>query len=101
MTLGGPDHRPLRPRRSLRIPPAYTAVMTRLSPREAKALARRWALVREVEAGERRTTSAETRFRQLAALMASRDRFGAEAGRDAATEVARARWARLRQSLDA
>jgi hypothetical protein len=72
-----------------------------LYTQEAQAFARRWELVGEMEAAERRSTSVETRFRQLAALMASRELFGTEPAREAATESVRERWARLRQALNA
>lgn len=74
--------------------------MSRLSTEEAQAFARRWELVRELEAAERRSVSAETRFRQLSALMASRELFGTDPEREASAEAVRERWAKLRLALN-
>jgi hypothetical protein len=73
--------------------------MPAVTPDEARAYFRRWELVRAEQARELRSTSMETKLRQLAALMASRRLFGDEPDRDVGVQAVRARWARLRQLL--
>jgi hypothetical protein len=73
--------------------------MAGITPDEARAYLARWQLLRDVEAAELRSTSMETKLRQLAALMASREVFGPESDREAELREVRERWARLRQVL--
>ena len=73
--------------------------MAAIAPDEARAYLQRFELVREIEAAELRRTSMDTKLRQLAALMASRDAFGTDADRDRDVQTVRERWARLRQAL--
>ncbi|MGH8298507.1 MAG: hypothetical protein ACRES6_04375 [Steroidobacteraceae bacterium] len=70
-----------------------------MTPDQAKAYCQRWNLIREREATELRRTSIEAKFRQLTALMASRDLFGPDPRREAEVQGVRDRWARLRGSL--
>jgi hypothetical protein len=70
-----------------------------MTSEQAQAYMRRWQQVRDAELAELQRTSPETRFTQLAALMASRDAFDAEPDRDAQVREVRERWARLRQAL--
>ena len=58
-------------------------VMTPMTPEEARAYFKRWELVRDVEAAELKQARMETKFQQLAALMASRHLFGPEPDREA------------------
>jgi hypothetical protein len=53
-----------------------------MTPDDARACAKRWALVQEREAAELRRASMDTKLRQLSALMASRDLFGTEPHRE-------------------
>jgi len=46
--------------------------MARITPAEAQAYFNRWQLVKEIELGELRGTSMDTKLRQLSALVASR-----------------------------
>jgi hypothetical protein len=73
--------------------------MVTMTPEQAQAYLRQWQLLQEVEAAELRSTPMETKLRQLAALMASRDLFGPEPNREAGVQDVRERWARLRQAL--
>jgi hypothetical protein len=73
--------------------------MSDLTPEQAQAYLNRWNLVREVEATELRRTPIETKLRQLAALMESRDLFGPEPDRENQIREVRERWARLRRAL--
>jgi hypothetical protein len=75
------------------------AVMNAITPEEARAYFKRWELVRDVEAAELRRATMETKFQQLAALMASRHLFGPEPDREAQVCEVRDRWARLRRAL--
>jgi hypothetical protein len=74
-------------------------VMDAMTPEEARAYFKRWELVRDVEAAELRRATMETKFQQLAALMASRHLFGPEPDRDAQVHEVRDRWTRLRRAL--
>jgi hypothetical protein len=74
-------------------------VMNAMTPEEARAYFKRWELVRDVEAAELRRATMETKFQQLAALMASRHLFGPEPDREAQVHEVRDRWARLRRAL--
>jgi hypothetical protein len=73
--------------------------MTTMTPEEARAYFERWDLVRDAEVAELRRTTMETKFRQMAAQMASRHLFGLEPDREAQIRDVRDRWARLRQAL--
>jgi hypothetical protein len=66
---------------------------------QARAYVTRWQHVKDVEVAELQRTSVETKFKQLAALMASRDVFAPEPGREADICEVRERWARLRRAL--
>jgi hypothetical protein len=74
-------------------------VMDAITPEEARAYFKRWELVRDVEAAELRRATMETKFHQLAALMASRHLFGAEPDREPQVHEVRDRWTRLRRAL--
>lgn len=73
--------------------------MSKMTREQARSYASRWALVRDAEATELRLTPMETKFKQLAALMASRDAFGPDPHRDEQIREVRERWALLRQAL--
>ncbi|HTY49168.1 MAG TPA: hypothetical protein VMB48_05715 [Steroidobacteraceae bacterium] len=73
--------------------------MAAITREQAETYLERWSLVRDAELAELRRTSMATKFRQLAALMASRHLFEPEADREAQVQEVRERWARLRQSL--
>ena len=73
--------------------------MADVTPEQARAYLRRWALVREVETTELRRTPIGTKFRQLAALMESRRLFGPEPDRETQTRKVRETWALIRQTL--
>lgn len=77
----------------------YTAGMATITPEEAQAYARRWELVREMEAAELRRAPMETKLRQVSALMASRNLFDPEPDREPDVQAVRERWARLRRAL--
>lgn len=70
-----------------------------MTPDQAKAYCQRWNLIRERETSELRSTSIDDKFRQLSALMASRDLLGPDPRREAEVQSVRDRWARLRGSL--
>jgi hypothetical protein len=74
-------------------------VMTPMTPEKARAYFKRWELMRDVEAAELRQATMETKFQQLAALMASRHLFGPEPDREAQVHEVRDRWTRLRRAL--
>jgi hypothetical protein len=73
--------------------------MAGITPDEAQAYLARWRLFRDFEAAELQRTPMETKLRQLAALMASRDLFGPEPDRDTQVRDIRERWVRLRRTL--
>jgi hypothetical protein len=73
--------------------------MAGITPDEARAYLARWRLFRDFEAAELQRTPMETKLRQLAALMASRDLFGPEPDRDTQVRDIRERWVRLRRTL--
>jgi hypothetical protein len=73
--------------------------MTAMTPEEARAYFKRWELVRDAEAAELRRATMETKFQQLAALMAARHLFRPEPGREAQVQEVRDRWTRLRRAL--
>jgi hypothetical protein len=74
-------------------------VMNAMTPEEALAYFKRWELFRDVEAAELRRATMETKFQQLAALMASRHLCGPEPDREAQVDEVRDRWTRLRRAL--
>lgn len=73
--------------------------MDKMTSEQALAYMARWQDVQDAEVAELQRTSIETKFAQLAALMASRDVFGPEPDRDTQVREVRERWARLRQAL--
>jgi hypothetical protein len=73
--------------------------MEKMTSEQALAYMARWQQVRDTEVAELQRTSIETKFTQLAALMASRDVFGPEPERDTQVREVRERWTRLRQIL--
>jgi hypothetical protein len=72
-----------------------------MDPEKARAYLSRWQLVQEREIAELRRTSSDTKLKQLEALFASRDAFGADPDRAAEERTVRERWIRLRQALSA
>ncbi len=75
--------------------------MSAITPEQARAYLERWELVREAEAVELQRTPMAMKFRQLVALMASRDAFGEDPQREREIEAVRERWAGLRKALGA
>jgi hypothetical protein len=73
--------------------------MAEMTPEQAYAYLKRFELLEEVQAAELRAASVESRFKQLSALMSSRQAFGAEADRERDLQVVRERWAQLRRAL--
>lgn len=73
--------------------------MAKLTRQQAQSYASRWTLVRDAEVAELRFTPMETKFKQLAALMASQDAFGSDPDREEQIREVRERWARVRQAL--
>ncbi|MGQ0835083.1 MAG: hypothetical protein ACT4O5_09230 [Gammaproteobacteria bacterium] len=73
--------------------------MTSITPKQARDYLDRWKLVEEVEANELRTVSMETKLRQLAVLMASRNLFGDDRDRETRVREVRNRWTRIRAAL--
>jgi hypothetical protein len=63
---------------------------------EAKAFVRRWQQANAAEANELRAATPELKLQQLAALMASVDRFGWRELLAEGEDQVRARWQRLR-----
>ena len=72
--------------------------MSPATPDEVLAYLKRWELVRSVEDAELRNVSAETKLRQLLALMAGRHAFAADPNREDEIVLVRERWARLRRA---
>ncbi len=70
-----------------------------MTPEEGQIYLARWQYLRAAEVAELQRTSTETKLRQLAALMSSRDVFGPEPERDTQVSEVRQRRARLRQAL--
>jgi hypothetical protein len=58
-------------------------------PKQARAYLERWDLVRDAEAAELQRTPMAMKFRQLEALMASRDAFGDDSQREQEIESVR------------
>ena len=75
--------------------------MTAITPEEARDYLDRWALVQAVELEELRRTPMDTKLRQLASLMASREQFTEDLTRENDVQVVRRRWAQLKQVLGA
>ncbi|MEA3133913.1 MAG: hypothetical protein QOG17_1759 [Gammaproteobacteria bacterium] len=75
--------------------------MSAITPEEARDYLGRWALVHAVELEELRRTPMDTKLRQLASLMASREHFTEDAMRENGVQEVRLRWARLKQVLGA
>lgn len=73
--------------------------MASITPAEAQAYLERWEMVKEIELAELRRTSADTKLRQLSALMASRSLFGVDPERESGAQLVRDRWACLWQAL--
>jgi Fe-S-cluster formation regulator IscX/YfhJ len=76
-------------------------LMGAITPEQARAYLERWDLVREAEAVELQRTPMAIKFRQLDALMASRDAFRDDPQREQEIESVRQRWAGLRKALGA
>lgn len=66
---------------------------------EAQAYLNRWKLVHERETAELRSTSMETKARQLGVLMASPDLFRHDDARDEEVRELRKRWAVIRSAF--
>jgi hypothetical protein len=75
--------------------------MTAITPEEARDYLDRWALVQAVELEELRRTPMDTKLRQLASLMASREQFTEDLTRENDVQEVRRRWAQLKQVLGA
>ncbi|HEY3655110.1 MAG TPA: hypothetical protein VGL34_08970 [Steroidobacteraceae bacterium] len=75
--------------------------MTAITPEEARDYLDRWALVQAVELEELRRTPMDTKLRQLASLMASREQFTEDLTRKNDVQEVRRRWAQLKQVLGA
>ena len=71
--------------------------MGAMTPEQARAYLERWELVREAEAVELQRTPMAMKFRQLVALVDSRDAFGRDPQREQEIESVRERWAGLRR----
>jgi len=70
-----------------------------ISKADAQAYLDRWSMVRDAEAEQLRATPMETKARQLASLMESRELFGEDPTREREIDEVRSRWVRLRQVL--
>jgi hypothetical protein len=77
----------------------YHVPMASITTAEAQAYSKRWELLKEIELAELRSTSIDTKLRQLSALMASRSLFGADPEREGGIQLVRDRWARHWQVL--
>jgi len=75
--------------------------MTAITPEEARDYLDRWALVQAVELEELRRTPMDTKLRQLASLMASREQFTEDPTRENDVQEVRRRWAQLKQVMGA
>jgi len=73
--------------------------MSSVTPDDARQYLERWKLVEEREIAELRNTPIETKAKQLAALMASRNLFREDPERERGIREVQARWARLRKAL--
>lgn len=74
--------------------------MAAITPEQAREYLNRWKLVRQTEIDQLRSTSMETKLRQLAVLMASRGLFNSNPGRERQAEELSDRWARIRKALN-
>lgn len=70
-----------------------------MTPAEARESRSRWELVNAAELEELRSTPAEQKLRQLAALMASADQMGWSDALAAETAEVRERWSHLRKAF--
>jgi hypothetical protein len=66
---------------------------------EARGYFERWDLVASREITSLRSTSMDTKLRQLESLMASRSIFGSQPDRQEQIELVRERWNCLRKAL--
>ena len=73
--------------------------MSSLTNEQARAYLERWELVREAEATELRLTPMETKLRQLAALMQSREIFAVDPDREAECRRVRELWGRIKRVM--
>lgn len=73
--------------------------MDEVSSAEARAYLERWKLLREIEVAALRSTSMDTKLRQLTALMQARDAFPADPRRQDEVRSVRERWARIKQAM--
>ena len=73
--------------------------MTSMTPTQARAYLKRWAIVNQFEIEELRRTPMELKLQQLSALMASRHLFAADSTREKGVRQVRMRWAKLRKAL--
>lgn len=77
----------------------YDVAMSAITSEQARSYLDRWKLVREIELGELRHSSLETKVQQLAVLMASRDFFRSDDTRERDVQAVRERWAHIRKAL--
>jgi hypothetical protein len=73
--------------------------MRAITAEQARAYLERWDLARDAEAVELQRTPMAIKFRQLEALMASRDAFRNDPQREQEIESVRERWAGLRRTF--
>jgi hypothetical protein len=81
--------------------PSRMRLMSAITPEQARAYLERWDLVRDAEAVELQGTPMALKFRQLDAMMASRDAFGDDPQREQEIASVRERWTGLRKALGA
>jgi hypothetical protein len=72
--------------------------MVALTAQDALAYLHRWKLVQHEQTAQLQRDSMDVKLQQLAALMASRELFGADPCRDQEVLEARERWARVRRT---
>ena len=73
--------------------------MRAITAEQARAYLERWDLARDAEAVELQRAPMAIKFRQLEALMASRDAFRNDPQREQEIESVRERWAGLRRAF--
>jgi hypothetical protein len=73
--------------------------MSSLTSEQARAYLERWELVRAAEAAQLQSTQMQMKLLQLAALMQSREIFGADPGREADTRKVRELWERIKRVM--
>ena len=73
--------------------------MAAITPEQAREYLSRWKLLRQAEVDQLRSTSMETKLRQLAVLMASRSLFRGDTERERQGDELRERWNRIRKAL--